>query len=254
MKMVKFGATKFLFTLLVVFGLGTVAPVTAAPIAGVLNLSGAVIVDADTIDWILPELGGTGQFSTKIPSEGYFDGIENTIASPGLGDIVDLDAVLGPPLPVANFLSNFTNVPAEFTDLSFTLEEVLVPQEEECQDGVDYAPGETCRLGVFLLTQGTNGVGVQLEVEGFFVDLSYGDDGSLNTASGLFETTLNQTQWNTILEVTTIITGGGSIETGWTAEFIATPVPEPATMLTFGLGTAVLAAHRRRRAKKNAKA
>ena len=33
-----------------------------------------------------------------------------------------------------------------------------------------------------------------------------------------------------------------------------TAVPEPATLLTFGAGTALLAAHRRRRAKKNAQA
>ena len=52
--------------------------------------------------------------------------------------------------------------------------------------------------------------------------------------------------------MTIIDSTAGSIETGWTATFIATAVPEPATMLTFGLGTAVLAAHRRRRAKKNA--
>jgi len=109
-------------------------------------------------------------------------------------------------------------------------------------------------FSVFLLTQGQTGVTVKLEVFGSFVDLSYGDDGSLNDATGLYSTTLNQPQWNTIREVVDFINGGGTIDTGYTAEFTANAVPEPATLLTFGLGTAALAAHRRRRAKKSTKA
>ena len=247
---------------IVLLALGTVQPVAAAAITGVLNIQGSVLVSQTTIDWYLPVLGGYGEISTKDPDSGYFEEIVGPLSSPAIAQELDLDAVGGPivpPLPggapLPNFLSNFTNTPSpEYSDLSFTLESIIIPNVAECVDGMDYVEGQTCRFGVFLLTQGQTGVTVKLEVFGSFVDLSYGDNGSLNDATGLYSTTLNQPQWNTIREVVDFINGGGTIDTGYTAEFTANAVPEPATLLTFGLGTAALAAHRRRRAKKSTKA
>ena len=252
---VKGGATvkTVLLAIVAVLGLGSVAPVAAAPITGVLTIGGSVIVSATTIDWI-PDEPFDGTFTTKIPDSGYFEGIASTNPfEPSGGQIVDLGP--GNPPPVNGFLSNFVGatLPSEFDDLSFNLETVTVPGVEECVADFDYAEGDTCRLGFFLLTQNADSVTATLEVKGHFVDLTYGDDGSLNNASGEFTNTLKEVEFDTIREVVDIIDSpGGSIETGWSATFIATAVPEPATMLTFGLGTAVLAAHRRRRAKKNA--
>ena len=49
------------------------------------------------------------------------------------------------------------------------------------------------------------------------------------------------------------INQGQHIDSSYSASYSANAVPEPATLLTFGLGTAALAAHRRRRAKRQAK-
>lgn len=245
---------KGLFALIALLALGA-STASAAPIAGTLTIQGSVIVSATTIDWI-PDNPFDGTFTTKIPDSGYFDGIvSGDPTQPTFGQIDDLTP-LNPP-PIDGFLSDFsgTALPAEYDDLSFTLTEVVIPGIEECQADTDYAEGETCRLGVFILTQNDGSVGASLEVKGFFVDPTYGDDGSLNTAVGQFSNTLTEPEFDTIREIITIIDSpNGSIETGWTATFVATPVPEPATMLTFGLGTALVAAHRRRRAKKNGQA
>jgi hypothetical protein len=176
----------------------------------------------------------------------------------GLLAIIALIA-LGAASPVsAGFLSDFSDtdgtMPAEYDDLTFTLTEVVIPGITECQADTDYAEGETCRLGVFILTQNSGSVSASFEVHGFFVDPTYGDDGTLNTANGQFSDTLNEAAFDTIREIIDIVDNQGSIRTGWTGTFVATPIPEPATMLTFGLGTALVAAHRRRRAKKNGQA
>ena len=246
---------KSLFALLAVLAFGTVTPLTAAPIAGTLTIQGSVVVSATTIDWI-PDGPTDGTFTTKDPGTGYFSTIFSAdVFNPNGGFIEDLTP--GYPIPNAGFLDDFQGVtlPAEYDDLSFTLEDVVLPGVEECQADTDYDTGDTCRLGFFILTQNDNSVGASLEVLGSFVDLTYGDDGSLNNAKGQFSDTLTEPEFDTIREIVDIIdTPGGSIRTGWTATFIATPIPEPATLLTFGLGTALVAAHRRRRAKKNGQA
>lgn len=251
---VKFGATvkSVLTAAIVVFGLGSVAPVAAAPIAGTLTISGTVVVSATMIDWV-PVGGGEGSFNT-IDGTGYFSDIFNPIdpTDPAyVGDAIDL---VGQALPLPDFLNDFEERPldlaSEYDDLSFTLTEIIAPSAAPCV-GTETAVGTVCSLGVFTLRQTATGVDISFDVRGFFVDLTYGDDGSLNKATGLYTTQLTG---QTIASVTTTIdTPGGSIRTGYSAHYTATAVPEPATMLTFGLGTAALAAHRRRRAaKKNA--
>jgi hypothetical protein len=245
---------KGLFAVITLLALGAVTPVSAAPIAGTLTIQGTVVVSATTIDWI-PDGPIDGTFTTKDPGTGYFSTIFSAdVFNPNGGLIEDLTPV-NPP-PIDGFLSDFQGVtlPAEYDDLSFTLTEVVIPGVEECVADFDYAEGDTCRLGVFILTQQSGSVNAGLEVNGFFVDPTYGDDGSLNTANGQFSDTLNEAAFDTIREIIDIVDSGGSIRTGWTATFVATPVPEPATMLTFGLGTALVAAHRRRRNRKNGQA
>src|SRR5215203_7078907 len=210
MKNLKSGVTVKTLVLGFVFALClvTVAPVAAAPITGVLNIQGSVMVSQNEIDWYLPVNGGYGEFTTKDPDSGYFEQIVQGLSDPVIGEILDLGGLTGPivpPLPggtpLEGFLDNFSNNDdPEYSDLSFTLESLIIPAVAECQNQF-YAEGATCRLGVFLLTQGSQGVQVKLEVFGSFVDLTYGDDGSLNDATGLFSTTLNQSQWDTIAEI-----------------------------------------------------
>ena len=250
---VKFGATvkTVLLAAIVVFGLGSVAPVAAAPISGSLRIAGTVVVSATMIDWV-PTGGPEGSLNT-LDGTGYFSNIFNPIdpTDPAyVGDAIDL---IGQALPLPNFLNEFEERPldvaSEYDDLSFTLTQIIAPTAAPCA-GTETAVGTVCSLGVFTLRQTATGVDISFDVRGNFVDLTYGDDGTLNKAVGLYTTQLSGA---TIASVSTTIDGGGSIRTTYSADYTATAVPEPATMLTFGLGTAALAAHRRRRAAKNTK-
>ena len=246
---VKGGATvkKVLFTIVAVLGLGIVAPVAAAPITGTMGIAGAVTVSATTIDW-LPAGGPDGTFGSLTGTEYFADVFNPGIFPAYTGEALDLTGQI---FPIANFLSQFEEDPevvSEYDDLSFTLEGIIAPSAPAC-NGTETAIGTTCSLGPFTLLQTATGVDVTFDVFGSFVDLTYGDDGSLNNAIGLYTT---QISGATIASISATLDAGGSINATYSADFTATAVPEPATMLTFGLGTAVLAAHRRRRAKKNA--
>ncbi len=243
---------KIVLSLMVLLALATAAPVTAAPITGVLNITGSVIVSAANIDWY-PVVGPpSGTFTTKAPGTEYFSGIVSADPfMPNGGQSLDLGPA-APPLP--GFLRTFVGatLPAEYSDLSFDLSAILTPAAPACIAGHDYAPTESCTLGVFLLSQGLTGVVVKMEVAGKFIDVTFGDPGTMNTATGIYTAQLTDTDLDTIREVVARIDSGGSINTSYSATYTANAVPEPATLLTFGLGTAALAAHRRRRAKKDA--
>jgi len=249
-----------LFSVMVLLTLGMTAPVAAAPITGILNITGSVIVSAANIDWYPPEGPINGTFTTKSPGTNYFSGIFSAVPeTPTAGSSLDLNA---PPGPTPGFLNGFHGVamPPEYTDLSFNLSNVVMPTSPTCLDNHDYAPGDSCTYGVFLLTQGNTGVVVKLEVAGHFVDLTFGDNGTLNNATGIYTTQgdllIHETgaTVNTIRGVVNAVNQGQHIDSSYSASFTAAAVPEPATLLTFGLGTAALAAHRRRRAKKQSKA
>jgi hypothetical protein len=250
-----------LFSVMVLLALGMAAPapVAAAPITGILNITGSVIVSAANIDWYPPTGPLNGTFTTKSPGTNYFSGLFSAVPeSPYAGSSLDLNA---PPGPVPGFLSNFHGVgmPAEYTDLSFNLSNIVMPTSPACLDNTDYAAGQSCTFGVFLLTQGNTGVVVKLEVAGHFVDLTFGDNGTLNNATGIYTTQgdllVRETGMtvNTIRQVVDAINRQQHIDSSYSASYSANAVPEPATLLTFGLGTAALAVHRRRRAKKQAK-
>jgi hypothetical protein len=228
-------------------------PASAAPITGVLNILGSAVVTADTIDWA-PDGGATGTFVVSADSEAYFDGIEVPFPI-NTGDSLDLPAG---PFPVANFLSNFTTPNPEFDDLSFTLEGFDIPALPVCgtADGspsgiVGDETGETCVAfagSPFSLTVGSNPAttDVGFNVFGSFVDLTFGDDGSLNNAIGLYTTNISDL---TPIAIQSIILAGGSVEASYSAEFNASavPVPEPVSLSLTGFGLAALAYRMRRR-------
>jgi hypothetical protein len=226
------------------------APAGAAPITGVLNITGAASVTADTIDWI-PLGGTTGEFVIMFPSSGYFTGIDIPV-NDNTGASLDLPAG---PFPVEGFLDDFTTPNPEYDDLSFTLEGFVLPVVPVCgtPDGTGVAgdtAGESCVAfpgSPFTLTMGADGVStdINFNVFGSFVDLTFGDDGSLNDATGLYTANIADM---TPAQIQAVISGGGAVGSSYSAQFIAQAqeVPEPITLSLTGLGLA-LAGYRIRR-------
>ena len=227
--------------------LSVAAPMSAAPITGKLQITGTVVVDATTIDWV--PVGGTeGSFNTLDGTE-YFANIFNPIdpTDPAyVGDAIDLTGQQ----TQANFLNDFEErpeVPSQYDNLTYTLTDIVDPTADPCtgSEGVD----DPCSLGVFTLTNTSGGnVDVRFDVTGFFTDPDLGADNSLNVAPGIYTTQVPDT---TIADIITLIDAGGEIRATYSATYTATAIPEPATLLTFGAGSLIVAAHKRRRAKKN---
>ena len=238
------------FLLVAVAVLGVTVSASAAPITGTLNITGSVQVNQTTIDWI-PIAGGEGIFNMVFPGTEYFADIYNPAVNPPyIGSATDL---VGQALPLANFLNDFQTPDPTYSDLSFTLTDIVDPTAPTCtgSEGVN----QTCSLGSFTLTQTATGVAVSFNVAGFFIDPTEGDFGS-NLATGVYTTQLNTPAVDTIAEVRAILLSGNSIQSSYSATYtvLPTPIPEPATLVTFGTGSFLLAAHKRRKMNKNKKA
>jgi hypothetical protein len=230
--------------------LGFAATASAAEISGTLNFTGAVTVTAGAIDW-LDDDGIPDAITLKQPVTGYFSAMDTGALSPGIGSAVDLGAP-----PIVGFLHDFQENPdvaTEYDDLSFDLFGITAPIAPPCSLVVVYADGSSCSLGVFTLAQVGGNTNVTLNVTGQFVDPTY-LGGAITPAGGIY--TAQRTGGINSLLAEVAVTG--SVTNSYSAVFTAVPdtteVPEPATLLTFGAGTTLLAAHRRRRAKKNAQA
>ena len=212
---------------------------TAAPIYGSFNITGSVVVNLSTIDWLPPGLGN-GNFSVVQPGTGYFSNIAGAPLPPpnSTGTATDLGPaeflsveVLNTPL--VGFLSNFNHdLPgpdAQYAGFSVDLVDVVNPTAPACTAAGLAADGQSCTLGVFQLTRLS--VGRTLIGLGVVVDFK-------DTAPG-FDTTRGTGQYSTQYGASaasiynTIVTNGGSIETSYSANFEA--VPEPATLALVGL-------------------
>lgn len=268
-----------LFGGLVTALVGVAAPASAVEIVGTLNISGEVIVSGNTITW-LPPVGinapETSGFSLVTGGTGYFQDPGNggtaiyQPSSPAAGPVYTQSlnlaqsgppagyslAPAGGPVSVPNFLSGFADyngtggntLNSEYSDLTFELTQIIVPSPVlgACVPG-GYAVGESCNLGPFLLTQNATSVTLSLNILGIFRDPSLGIE-SL-TATGAYSTQINVPAFDTIQEIGTHLSTGGSIQNSYSATFTAPVVPEPATLVTFGLGSLIAARARRR--KKN---
>jgi hypothetical protein len=227
--------------------LGLAAPMSASPITGTLNFTGSVQVSATTIDW-LPLATGEGVILTVAPGDEYFSTIFNPLISPAyVGDEVDL---VGAPGPVTGFLNDFETPDSKYDDLTFNLSNIIAPTAPPCT-GAEVI-NQSCSFGSFTLKPTEAGVAVNFEVRGSFVDPTFGENGTTNTAKGVYTTQLIKPTEDTIAEIMTIIGTGGSIQSGYSATYTASAIPEPATLLTFGTGSLFVAARKRRLAKKNA--
>jgi len=139
------------------------------------------------------------------------------------------------PLPGLNFI----------LDVILSCGQASLDPEDECVAGAD---------SPFRFDEDTQGTTVVINFLGRVID-PLGAPGEVSTFSAKFDATFVGL---TPIEILTIISENGEIFSPYSAQKISTDVPttevpEPATMLTFGAGTALLAAHRRRRAKKAAK-
>jgi hypothetical protein len=226
------------------------ATAQAVPIAGDLTLAGAVRVTATDIDF-LDSFAGGNEFIV-IPDPGpadYFSFLAGT-----LGDAADLNYLLQPAGP-AGFppLANFLTFDAD-AGLSFTLEAIAA-----CDPATCFFPGTPFNIfQTFNDTTGKFDTTVQMAMRGTVQDTTAdnGGDGSISTWAASYTATF---QGQSIDQVMADFNADNQIDAPYSTEInvtaIPTPrevVPEPATLLTFGAGTALMAAHRRRRARKSA--
>jgi hypothetical protein len=229
------------------------APAAAVTIVGRFNQTfGTVIVSLGELDFtpVNPGLDGvptSGSFQVE-DNEGSRTGVFNLPADPTFdvmpspGTIGDLssnpaDANYVPvPTPGGFTRPNYITL-AEKPTWQFTLTELVQGQDILGQPSP------------FLFTQLGPNVSVSIVMNGTAVDVGSGDPMSRWTqiVSAQYTNT-------TVANLIAIVTAGGSLpENTWSGTFEATAipeVPEPATLLTFGAGSAILALRRRRAAKK----
>src|SRR5688572_208688 len=222
------------------------ATAQAVPIVGTLDITGAVRVTANSIDF-LPEGGGTGFAQIQTTSDGYFSPLGGFIATEmdliglpvgvqlngGLG-IPGFETFAGTPLPGLNFI----------LDMIVSCGQASLDPADECDAGVD---------SPFRFDQDTEGTTVIINFRGRVVD-PIGAPGEMSTFTAKFDATFTGLTPEDILGI--LVTEGEIFSPYSARKLTVEPIneiPEPATLLTFGAGTALLAAHRRRRAKKSAK-
>ena len=205
----------------------------AALISGQMSVSGSVIVDATTIDWT-PPAGGTGDVNVDpfVGNTGFF----TTLAGEE-GAILDLNlpaAPVGVPnLGIANFMT-FATVPG----LVFTLD-LIAPgpfSAAQCFDAP--AAGQTCTFpgSPFGLSNATaQSSDVNLVLYGTVTD------GSASPPSNwrMTFTTQFDLPYQQLLDQ--VFTQGLSVENTYSATLVATPIPEPASVMLLGAGLLGLA-------------
>ena len=230
-------------------------PAQAAPISGSFNLVGTqdVRVGASFIDWGPfvgsyagcnpgPNAGpcaidGTTTGTVLFTSgSGSFAGIGGTGGT--LLDLEDDFAPVNTAISVENFLTMAAQPGYDFT---LTFIPLGTGSAAECTNDA----GDTCTPpgSPFTITNLASGSSVAFNVRG---TLENGGD-VVSTWVGRFSTQLPVRALTALGQIAQF----GFVQASQSANFEVTFIPEPATLLTFGAGTALLAAHRRRRNKKN---
>ena len=225
------------------------ATAQAAPIVGTLDLTGAIRVSPNSIDF-LPTGTGTGLARVESTSLGYFAPLGGFIAQEldliglpvgvqllsGNGDpgLPDFETFPGSPLPGLNFI----------LDIILSCGQVSLNPADECAAGVS---------SPFRFDEDLLGTTVILGFRGHVIDTN--NPGELSTFTAKFDMPFTGL---TPQQILAMIIQNGEIFTPFSARKVSVQevqvqTPEPATLLTFGAGTALLAVHRRRRAKKGAR-
>jgi len=264
--------------------LGLAVPVSAAPITGHIGFSGGIVYDtrpdnvggaglatldfyafdgiakdngANTGDGIAIKIGGTAGYFLNVGANGIQNGTTAVIKDITNDATDQPPSMLVPagvsffPVGLANFLSNFSDPDA--TGLHFDITELVLQPGKVC-DGSEGA-GDTCVEGPFRISQTATGLDINFDMFGFFRNGA--DEGYF---SGKF--TMVMDTW-TFAELFNKLDNTGAdlmcgvnrdVSCTFSANFDNAAIPEPASLLTFGAGAAVLAALRRRRSAKAVKA
>ncbi len=233
---------------------------SAAPIIGDLLTTGTVVVTvAGVIDFTPPcqqaygpaaesclpplavvPMSNYGEFNIESTSNGHFLSLGQPIEQDGR--ILDLNATDHPttaPFVLPNFMTfAMTTNP----DLNFTLTNVL-----PCSTA---GPGSVCAFGdpnsafAFIYDPDGNFTTVRLRLRGYVDDPGFDRSNWRGTFSANFGGTIAEAEARFLQQ--------GYVESAYSSLIITSEaaVPEPATLLTFGAGTALLGAYRRRRNKK----
>jgi hypothetical protein len=230
--------------------LASAVPASAETIIGRFNETfGTVVVSLGEIDFTPTNPGvdatpTSGSFTVN-PTVGsrsgsFLDPVFNTLPSDGtIGDLssnpADANYVpVGTPVSRSNYITL-----AEKPTWEFTLTEL---EEGDLIMGVP---------SPFVFTQSGPNVSVTITQNGTAIDT--GDPLSQQT---LWTNIVSAQYTNTTIQqlIDFVLANGVLPENTWSGTFeaVAGPseVPEPATLLTFGVGTAILAARRRRKASK----
>jgi hypothetical protein len=239
---------------------GFAASASAAPIVGSFNIAGGAILTPigtnyalDFVPPVNPDPAGTGVWNTTFPANGYFTAAHPTaLSSPSQVTVLDVtdNAGSAPPFTlvqtgaavnVPNFLSNFTAVPG----LHFDLTQVVASTAPICTGAETL--NQSCRPSAnspFTLTVTPSGTTTSYGVLGFFRNGA--DEGF---GGGSFTT---QGAGQSVAQILALLAAGTPIAASVSANFFSAPIPEPATLLTFGLGSGLLALRRRRKAQQTA--
>jgi hypothetical protein len=157
------------------------------------------------------------------------------------GTILDSTDDLTPPAPYTTVVPGPNNVPnyLDFSDPWLYTLTSITPQ-------VCAGPDQFC-TGMFRLVQIGNNVSVNIA-----------GTGTITAGGDVTPFDMLLTGNFTGTTIAQVVAAGASPEGAFTfstsGELTTQAIPEPATMLTFGVGTALLAAARKRRSKKNGSA
>jgi hypothetical protein len=267
-------------------GLAAPMSASAGSIVGTLGISGGIIYDtqglpgsgSSIIDFAPPG-GGTGTSGVTISTQtGYFTPVD-AFSTATILDLTNFLPAAGSPgpayilagvdntlTPINGFLRNFSDPDVAGTGfpngLRFDLTQLLNQPGTACV-GTETI-GQSCVEGPFALQDTNNGVRVNFDVLGYFRKFTGGVKIDEGFFKGSFSTTFLGVHFQnagstfneglfTRLDVTNRDLGCFSAATGtegactFDAIFNNAVIPEPATMATFGLGSALLALVVRRR-------
>ena len=228
---------------LAVAGLALATPAHAAFITGTASLTSlgvlnGVLVTPGNIDWTLP----SNPPPNAVPTYGNFfisGGVSQsfaTLSSGGPFEIQDLSSVIGD--------GNYTPVgtyPA--TNPDFLRFGALAPQSAWNFTQTYLQPGNLDPTTPFILHDngGTSSVDVVLR------GIAWIDGTPQDVSEWVLILTAQFTK--PLAQVLAEFANGQSQNVGWSGTITATAVPEPATLLTFGLGSMYLARRRRNQKK-----
>jgi hypothetical protein len=233
------------------------APASAAAIVGTFNIAGSAILTPvgsnytlDFVPPVNPDPAGNGVWNSTFPATGYFTPIHPTPVSPvsqvTIKDTTD-NAASAPPytfvttgaaVNVPNFLSTFTAIPG----LHFDLTQIVASAAPICTGAETI--NQSCRPSAnspFTLTVTASGTTTSYGVLGYFRNGA--DEGF---GGGAFTT---QGSGQSVADILGLLAAGQPIAASASANFRSAAIPEPATLLTFGVGSGILALRRRRKAQ-----